>query len=57
MIGILGGGLAGLSAGYHIEKAGRKVLSDQQFDDEGHLRSVLDKMLALAGRRLSRQSR
>ena len=24
MIGILGGGLAGLSAGYHIEKAGRK---------------------------------
>jgi pilus assembly protein CpaF len=36
----------------YIEKAGRKALADAQFEDEGHLRSILDKMLMLAGRRL-----
>ena len=40
----------------YIEKAGRKVLSGQQFDDEGHLRAILDKMLAVAGRRLDESS-
>src|SRR5690242_4672695 len=40
----------------YVERAGRKVLSAQQFDDEAHLRAILDKMLALAGRRLDESS-
>jgi pilus assembly protein CpaF len=40
----------------YVEKAGRKTLSAQQFDDEAHLRAILDKMLALAGRRLDESS-
>ena len=36
----------------YVERAGRKVLSELQFEDEGHLRSILDKMLMVAGRRL-----
>ena len=39
-----------------IERAGRKMLSATQFEDEGHLRSILDKMLMLAGRRLDEGS-
>src|SRR5438034_185884 len=40
----------------YTEKSGRKVLSDQQFEDEAHLRAILDKMLALASRRLDESS-
>jgi pilus assembly protein CpaF len=40
----------------YIEKSGRKSLSAQQFDDEAHLRAVVDKMLGLAGRRLDESS-
>src|SRR4029079_5794196 len=40
----------------YIERSGRKSLSSQQFEDEGHLRATLDKMLALAGRRLDESS-
>jgi len=39
-----------------IEKKGKKILSEAQFDDEGHLRAILEKMLALAGRRLDESS-
>ena len=39
-----------------IERAGRKMLSATQFEDEAHLRSILDKMLMLAGRRLDEGS-
>jgi pilus assembly protein CpaF len=39
-----------------IERSGRKIISEIQFDDEGHLRSILEKMLALAGRRLDESS-
>ncbi len=40
----------------YIERAGKKILSGIQFEDEGHLRSILDKMLMLAGRRLDESS-
>jgi pilus assembly protein CpaF len=40
----------------YIERAGKKNLSGIQFEDEGHLRSILDKMLMLAGRRLDESS-
>ena len=40
----------------YIEKAGKKTLSKRQFDDESHLRSVIDKMLATAGKRLDESS-
>jgi len=39
-----------------IERSGHKILSEIQLDDEGHLRSVLEKMLVLAGRRLDESS-
>jgi pilus assembly protein CpaF len=39
-----------------IERNGRKTLAEIQFDDEGHLRTILEKMLALAGRRLDESS-
>jgi pilus assembly protein CpaF len=40
----------------YIETNGRKTLSETRFDDEGHLRTILDKMLGLAGRRLDESS-
>jgi pilus assembly protein CpaF len=40
----------------YIEREGRKAESGVEFEDEGHLRSVLDKMLGLAGRRLDQSS-
>jgi len=40
----------------YIEKAGKKTLSTAQFDSEAHLRSVMEKMLAGAGRRLDESS-
>jgi pilus assembly protein CpaF len=40
----------------YIEKNGQKILSEAQFDDENHLRTVLEKMLALAARRLDESS-
>ncbi len=39
-----------------IEKRGRKLLSDVSFDDDGHLRLILDKMLGPSGRRLDESS-
>jgi len=40
----------------YVERKGRKTLSEAQFDDEGHLRTTLEKMLMLAGRRLDESS-
>jgi len=40
----------------YIEKGGKKMLAETAFEDEGHLRSLLDKMLMLAGRRLDQSS-
>jgi pilus assembly protein CpaF len=40
----------------YIERNGHKVLSQARFDDEGHLRAILERMLALAGRRLDESS-
>lgn len=40
----------------YIERHGHKTLSPVQFDDEGHLRTILEKMLTLAGRRLDESS-
>jgi pilus assembly protein CpaF len=40
----------------YVERKGHKTLSGVQFDDEGHLRTTLDKMLMLAGRRLDESS-
>ena len=40
----------------YLEKSGSKTLAEAKFDDEGHLRSILEKMLALAGRRLDESS-
>jgi pilus assembly protein CpaF len=40
----------------YLERAGKKILSGIQFEDEGHLRATLDKMLMLAGRRLDEGS-
>ena len=39
-----------------IERSGHKTLSDAEFDDEGHLRTTLEKMLVIAGRRLDESS-
>ncbi|HTB84906.1 MAG TPA: CpaF family protein [Candidatus Sulfotelmatobacter sp.] len=39
-----------------VERHGKKTLSDIEFDDEGHLRTILDKMLILAARRLDESS-
>src|SRR5665213_1961396 len=39
-----------------IERSGRKTLSEIQFDDEGHLRTILEKMLGMANRRLDESS-
>lgn len=39
-----------------IERKGRKSLSSVEFDDEGHLRSILDKMIGPTGRRLDESS-
>ncbi len=36
----------------YIEKGGHKTLTDVVFDDEGHLRYIIEKMLAPSGRRL-----
>jgi len=36
----------------YIEKNGRKTLSDIEFDDEAHLRYIIEKMLATTGRRI-----
>src|SRR5580693_8897328 len=38
--------------GIYIEKKGKKTLSAVEFDDEAHLRTMLEKMLVQAGRRL-----
>lgn len=35
-----------------IEKKGIKILSDIEFDDEAHLRYIIEKMLAATGRRI-----
>jgi pilus assembly protein CpaF len=40
----------------YVEQKGKKILSDAQFDDEDHLRTCLEKMLALANRRLDESS-
>ena len=40
----------------YIERSGQKILSENQFDDEGHLRTIMEKMLAMAGRRLDESS-
>jgi pilus assembly protein CpaF len=40
----------------YIEKKGKKTLSTVEFDDEAHLRTVLEKMLVQAGRRLDESS-
>jgi pilus assembly protein CpaF len=40
----------------YVERKGRKTLSEAQFDDEGHLRTTLEKMLMIAGRRLDESS-
>jgi len=40
----------------YVERSGRKVVAETRFDDEGHLRAMLDKMLMLAGRRLDESS-
>jgi pilus assembly protein CpaF len=39
-----------------IERSGQKTLSENQFDDERHLRTIMEKMLAMAGRRLDESS-
>jgi len=39
-----------------IERSGRKTLSEIQFDDESHLRTIMEKMLVMAGRRLDESS-
>jgi pilus assembly protein CpaF len=39
-----------------IERSGRKTLSENRFDDESHLRTIMEKMLAMAGRRLDESS-
>ena len=44
------------AGGIYIERSGKKSLSESRFDDEGHLRATLEKMLALAGRRLDESS-
>ena len=36
----------------YIEKSGKKVLSGVEFDDESHLRYIVEKMLAPTGRRV-----
>jgi len=36
----------------YIEKKGRKVLSDVKFDDEAHLKYIIEKMLSPTGRRV-----
>jgi pilus assembly protein CpaF len=43
-------------AGIYIEKCGKKILSTVEFDDEAHLRTMLEKMLVQAGRRLDESS-
>jgi pilus assembly protein CpaF len=40
----------------YIERHGKKTLSGIEFDDESHLRTVLDKMLVIAARRLDESS-
>jgi len=40
----------------YVERRGKKSLADVQFDDEGHLRTILEKMLSIAGRRLDESS-
>jgi pilus assembly protein CpaF len=42
--------------GIYIEKRGKKTLSAVEFDDEAHLRTMLEKMLVQAGRRLDESS-
>jgi pilus assembly protein CpaF len=43
-------------ADIYIEKRGKKSHSEAQFDDESHLRTMLEKMLVQAGRRLDESS-
>jgi pilus assembly protein CpaF len=40
----------------YVEKSGLKSLSEAEFEDDDHLRSILDKMLMAAGRRLDQSS-
>lgn len=40
----------------YVERHGQKVRAECRFDDEGHLRAALDKMLGQAGRRLDESS-
>ena len=40
----------------YIERRGKKTLAATRFDDESHLRTILDKMLGAAGRRLDESS-
>jgi pilus assembly protein CpaF len=42
--------------GIYIEKRGKKALSTVEFDDEAHLRTMLERMLVQAGRRLDESS-
>lgn len=39
-----------------VEQGGRKTLAKSRFDDEGHLRIIMEKMLGRAGRRLDESS-
>ncbi len=40
----------------YIEKNGKKVLSEVQFDDQAHLRYIVEKMVAPSGRRVDESS-
>jgi pilus assembly protein CpaF len=40
----------------YVEKGGKKTLSNVKFDDEAHLRYIIEKMLAPTGRRLDESS-
>ncbi len=40
----------------YIEKGGRKVLSDTKFDDNAHLRYIVEKMITPTGRRVDESS-
>ena len=40
----------------YIEKGGKKEISDVKFDDEAHLRYIIEKMIAPAGRRVDESS-
>ena len=39
-----------------IEKNGKKILSDEKFEDEEHLRNIIEKMIGTTGRRVDESS-